>query len=57
MNFYHSIIVLMTGFWLVLSSFLVSPNKNWQSKMFFKFIPFMFGLMCLYVGAKGFGWI
>jgi cytochrome c oxidase assembly factor CtaG len=57
LNLYYNMIILVTGLWLLITSFLLSANRNWQSKLVFKLIPFILGVLCIYVAAKNFNLI
>jgi hypothetical protein len=53
---FTAITLLVTGAWLVLQSFLMN-TKNFRSSLYFKIVPFTLGMLCIYNGAKLFGWI
>lgn len=50
------IICLISALYFLFSAFVIT-TENWQLAIYFKFIPFVLGVACLWAGARIFGWI
>jgi len=56
MNFFHILIISLTGFYLLVGSLLMT-TKDLLSSLLFKVIPFFLGFFCLILAGKLIGWL
>jgi len=54
---FSELVALYAGLFFVVFSFVVEPSKNFVSKLLFKAIPFIFGMLLLVSWASLRGWL
>lgn len=50
-------VVFGSGIWFAAFALIVNATANFQSKLFFKVIPFFLGSALVVIGSKMIGWL